>query len=91
MPIVRVIHVVYGVARQSPLTQTVSPVAFLSPPHIIVCFVGSHRWSVCVYRSIQPYKADTCATTTVDRSLAHPIPVMLSFLRYTFSLLARAI
>jgi len=36
-------------------------------------------------------KADTCATTTFDHLLAHPIPVMLSFLCYAFSLLVRAI
>jgi hypothetical protein len=75
MPVVRVIHI-YRAAWQSPLAQTVSPVAFFSPPRIIVCFGGSHRRSVCVYRFIQPRKADTCATTTFDRSLAYPAAVM---------------
>ncbi|MEZ4672297.1 MAG: hypothetical protein R3E39_30695 [Anaerolineae bacterium] len=61
-------------------------------PHPIVC-----SGSLC----IQPVfcltvlsshdKADTSATTTFDCSLAHPIPVMLSFPCYAFSLLARAI
>jgi hypothetical protein len=36
-------------------------------------------------------QADTCATNTFDRSLAQPVAQMLSFPRYTFSLLARAI
>jgi hypothetical protein len=36
-------------------------------------------------------KADTCATSTFDRSLAHPITLLLSFPCYAFSLLARAI
>jgi hypothetical protein len=36
-------------------------------------------------------KADTYATNTFDRSLAHPVTLLLSFPRYTFSLLARAI
>ena len=36
-------------------------------------------------------QADTCVTSTFDRSLAYPVTVMLSFLCYTFSLLVRAI
>jgi len=36
-------------------------------------------------------EAHTCATTIPDRSLAEPVAQMLSFPRYTFSLLARAI
>jgi hypothetical protein len=36
-------------------------------------------------------EADTCATTTFERSLAHPVTLLLSFPRYTFSLLGHAI
>ena len=36
-------------------------------------------------------QADTCVTTTFDRSLAYPVTLLLSFPRDTFSLLARAI
>jgi hypothetical protein len=53
MTIVRVIHL-YRAARQSPLTQTVSSVTSFLLPCIIVCFDGSHRWSLYAYRSIQP-------------------------------------
>ena len=36
-------------------------------------------------------QADTRATTTFDRSLVYPITLLLSFPRYTFPRLARAI
>ncbi len=90
MPIARIIHI-FRVALSSPLTQPVSPVAPFSSPRIIVSFDGSRRRSVYAYRSIQPRQSGTCATSTFDRLLAHPVPVMLSFPCDTFSLLARAI
>ncbi len=90
MLVVRVIHVC-RVALSSPLTQTVSPVVAFLLPRIILSSDGSHRWSVYAYRSTQPRQSGYCATATFDRSLAHPVTLMLSFPRYTFSLLARAI
>jgi hypothetical protein len=90
MLVIHLIHV-YHAAWQSPLTQTVSPVASFSQPRIIICFDCSASLYVPDRILSSRCEAHTCAITIPDRPLAQSVAQMLSFPCYTFSLLVRAI